>query len=254
MTIWDALFLAVIEGLTEFLPVSSTGHMIIYNHFRDLSADPFVRLYVVSIQIGAIAAVAWIYRDKLWPLRRDRILSLLLVSAPAGAAGLLLEKRVDQWLGSIHVVIASLIAGGVVLVLADRRSHPGSEPLQLENISPRQLLWVGCCQALALVPGVSRSGATILGGIWQGLSRSQAAELSFLAALPIMAAATALKVYKTRDLLTVDHGGLLALGLVTAFVVAWWVVRGLVRYVAKHSFAVFGVYRIVLGVVLLLLT
>ena len=250
MSLLQALFLAVVEGLTEFLPVSSTGHMIIVSHFFGIEDQGFVKAYTVIVQLGAILAVVWLYRQKFLSVSAKFYTMLLAACVPAGILGLLFEKAIDRALGSVHVVIATLFVGGVVLYFIEQLAKP-KQKLKLEQLSVKDSVKVGLFQAIALLPGISRSGATIVGGILNGFTRAEAAQFSFLISVPIMFGATALKAYKSREFLVGDNLQILLLGLVVAFVVALVVIKGFIHYLQKHSLKAFGVYRIVLAVVLL---
>lgn len=261
----QALLLGVVEGLTEFLPVSSTGHLIVLNAWLGRS-DPAME---IAIQAGAIAAIALLYWRRLFAavraLRpgagggRPNLFALLLVAAmPAAVLGLLLEDAISEWLFSTSTVAIALIVGGVLLWALERwqrtrlavKGQPGEV---VETITLRQALLIGLWQCLALVPGTSRSGATIAGGMLVGCSRTAAAEFSFLVGLPILVGASALKFVKDADRLSgpLLHDFLIA--SVAAFVTALAVVVPFVAFLRRHTFVPFAVYRIAFGALLLLL-
>jgi undecaprenyl-diphosphatase len=252
MSIFETLLFAFIEGVTEFLPISSTGHMVIASHFLGSTEAGFAKAFMVIIQLGAILSVVWLYREKFFSTSVRFYTRLVAACIPAGVLGLLFEKRIDQALGSIHVVIASLLIGGLVLLWIERRAKP-STSAKLDQLSIPQAVKVGAFQAIALIPGVSRSGATIVGAMLSGFSRQDAAEFSFLVSVPIMLGAASLKAYKSREFLTGDNLISLAIGFIAAFVVALVVVKFLIQYLQKHSLAAFGWYRIGLSLLLLLL-
>jgi undecaprenyl-diphosphatase len=257
MSIIQAILLAIIEGLTEFLPVSSTGHMVIASTFMGIASDPFVKVFTVSIQLGGIMAVVVLYWKRFF---QSWIFYFKIGVAflPAVVFGLFLKKQVDQLLENIVVVASSLIAGGVLFLFLDsyfeRRSRKNTS---MEDVSYPRALKIGLFQVVAMVPGVSRSAATIIGGLTQGLSPTTAAEFSFFLAVPTMFAATA----KSLIDYFAEEGGslnsqewlLLGVGNVVAFLVALAAIKALITYLTKHGFKVFGYYRIVLGVLILFL-
>jgi undecaprenyl-diphosphatase len=258
-----ALLLGVVEGLTEFLPVSSTGHLIVAEdivRFRPGSREAFI----VAIQAGAILAVCWEYRARLWRIVRglasdatEQRLALNVVIAflPAAVAGVVFKDAIDRFLFSSLPVALALLVGGLVIlwvekIHAARDYHPriGS----LDEIGPLDALKIGCAQCFALVPGTSRSGATIIGGLLFGLSRTAATQFSFFLAMPTVIGASVYALYKARHELQAADLPLFGLGLVAAFVAALVCVRWLLRYVSHHDFRAFAWYRIVFGGVVLL--
>lgn len=256
MTYWQAFILAVIEGLTEFLPISSTGHMVIASALLGIRPDAFTKLYTVVIQLGAIASVFVVYWRRFFQ-SWDFYLKLLAGSAPVIVVGLLLNDLIDQLLGRVEVVATALLLGGVVLLFIDKwlpqeDQATGGHPVTTPGF--RQSFIIGCFQCLAvLLPGTSRSAATIIGGLTQKLTRRAAAEFSFFLAMPAMAGATVLKVWKNRDLLRAEDLKLIAFGNVVAFVVALLAIRVFVEFVSKRGFRAFGIYRVLAGGILLLL-
>ena len=266
MTYWHALLLAIVEGLTEFLPVSSTGHMIIASALLGVPMTPFVKLYLVVIQLGAILSVLAVYWRRFFQ-NVDFYLKLLVAFMPIVVVGLLLKKYVDILLESVGVVAFMLLLGGVVLVFIDRwfpQEDPGEGGHPVTNPGWRQAFTIGVFQCLAIVPGVSRAAATIIGGLTQKLTRRAAAEFAFFLAVPTMAAAAVKDVYdyyKDAKVHGVDPAHLfsaeqlkqLALGNLVAFVVALLAIRLFVGFVAKYGFRAFGIYRIIVGGLLLLL-
>ena len=266
MTYWHALLLAIVEGLTEFLPVSSTGHMIIASALLGMPVTPFTKLYLVVIQLGAILSVLVVYWRRFFQ-SIDFYLKLLVAFLPVVVVGLLLKKHIDVLLESVSVVAFMLVFGGVVLVFIDRW-FPQEVPVEgghpVTNPSWRAAFTIGVFQCLAVVPGVSRSAATIIGGLTQKLTRQSAADFAFFLAMPTMAAAAAKDVYDyykdakaqgvdLAQLFTGEQLKLLALGNVVAFVVALLAIRLFVGFVAKYGFRAFGIYRIIVGGLLLLL-
>ena len=254
MSVFQAVILAIIEGLTEFLPISSTGHMIIGSYFMGIGSDPFVKTFTVAIQLGAIISVVVLYHKRF--LQSLKFYMVLFVAfLPAAIIGLLFNDYVDALLERVDVVGWMLIAGGIFLVFTDKifKSNTSSEDTE---VSFAQSWRIGVMQCIAMVPGVSRSAATIIGGMTQGLSRKTAAEFSFFLAVPTMLAATGyklLKFYLAGNSFGQQELVLLAIGNIVAFVVAMVAIRYFINYLTRHGFALFGYYRIFAGVVLLLL-
>jgi undecaprenyl-diphosphatase len=252
MTYLHALVLGLVEGITEFLPISSTGHLILAGHVLGISGD-FLKTFEIFIQLGAILAVVVLYFKKL--LGNWKIFSRVAVAfVPTAVLGLALYKVIKTYLlGSTSVVLWSLLVGGIALVLFERaRKGKSADVRELESISYKQALLVGLCQSVAMIPGISRSAATIVGGLALGISREAIVEFSFLLAVPTMAAATGLDLIKSAPSLTAHETGLLGVGFITAFVSALLAVRFFIRYVQKHNFTVFGIYRILLALGFLL--
>ena len=254
MSIPEAIVLAIIEGLTEFLPVSSTGHMIIGSSVMGISSHPFVKTYTVAIQLGAIMSVVVLYWKRFWQSWKFYFV-LVLGFLPAAVAGFLFNDSIDQLLERVDVVGWMLIAGGIVLLFIDRLFSRSSTEGLIE-VSYNQSWKIGLFQCIALVPGVSRSAATIIGGLTQGLTKKAAAEFSFFLAVPTMLAATGyklLKFYLEGNSFGKSEISLLLIGNVVAFVVAMTAIKYFIGFLTRHGFKVFGYYRIALGVILLLL-
>jgi undecaprenyl-diphosphatase len=254
---WQAISLGIIEGLTEFLPISSTGHLILAE--RLLGFTEGGRAFKIVIQLGAILAVCVVFAPKLLGIARDLprkpeaqrfTRNILLAFLPAMLLGATLYKQVQALLDNPYVVCAALIAGGVVILLVDRLSAT-ARVHAVEDVSARSSLLIGGAQVLAMVPGTSRSAATIIGAMALGVDRRTAAEFSFVLAIPTMLAATAYSLYKEWTVLSWDGLGLIAVGTVAAFVCALLVVRLVLALIARIGWAPFGWYRIVLGVVML---
>ncbi len=253
-----ALILGLVEGITEFLPVSSTGHLILAGDLLAFN-DERGKLFEIVIQSGAILAVCWEYRMKIMQvllgLPSDRAArrfacNVLVAFLPLAIIGLLFGKAIKASLFNAPVVAMAFIFGGLVILWAERREHR----IRVESIDELALsdaIKLGCAQALALIPGTSRSGATIIGGLFFGLSRRAATEFSFFLAIPTLIGATFYQLYKERALLSFDDLGMWIVGFVAAFVSAFWAVRGLLRYISTHDFTVFAWYRIVFGIVVL---
>lgn len=260
----DAVWLGLVEGLTEFLPVSSTGHLIVAQRWLGLGESPANNLFAVGIQIGAITAILALYWRRLWqallalrtaPSGTPNLwLQIGIAAAPAIGLGLVANRWIDAHLFSPAVVAATmLLGGGVLLWLEQHLRGRAAAGVELPGMGYRVALWIGCWQCLALLPGTSRSAATIGGALWLGVSRPAAAEFSFLVGLPILYGAAALKLWKGRELLTAEFLPPFAIGSLVAFLAALVVVRPFVAFVRRHDFAPFAWYRIAAGLLLALL-
>lgn len=249
MTIWQAIILAIIEGITEFLPVSSTGHMIIASSFMGISHSEFTKMFTVNIQFGAILSVVVLYSRRFLQTK-DFYYKLFVAFLPAAVIGLLLNDLIDSLLENVVVVAISLLLGGIILVFIDRIAN--EYPKDREVTYP-EALKIGFYQCIAMIPGVSRSAATIIGGMFQGLTRKQSAEFSFFLAVPTMAAAAGYKFLKTYEVIQREDIKILLLGNAVAFIVAMLAIRFFINFLTKYGFKLFGYYRIVLGIVLLIL-
>ena len=254
----QATLLGLVEGATEFIPVSSTGHLILVGDWLGFN-DERAKTFDIFIQLGAILAVAWLYRHRVARLARvwgeapeDRRLAvnLLLAFVPAAAVGFLTHHWIKAYLFTPWVVATALVLGGVAILAIEALQVRLRVPT-MDDIPPRTALGIGVAQCLSLVPGVSRSGATIMGGLILGLSRTAATEFSFFLAIPIMLAATTFDLAKSQSALSPADLPLFAVGFVTSFFSALLVVKLFVRYVSHHSFAAFAWYRIIFGALLL---
>ena len=254
-----ALILGIVEGLTEFLPVSSTGHLILVGQLLNFN-DEKGKVFEIAIQFAAILAVVWEYRARLGhalvnmtsePASRRLATNLIVAFLPAAILGFLFIKQIKHYLFNPIVVAAALIIGGVLILWAERRKHV-IRAETVDDMNWRDALKVGFAQALAMIPGTSRSGATIIGGLFFGLSRKTAAEFSFFLAIPTMFAATFYDVYKNWQLFSADDIGMFAVGSAASFICALLAVRGLIRFISRHDFTVFAWYRIVFGALVLL--
>lgn len=251
----QAIIIAIVEGLTEYLPVSSTGHMILTAHLLHTEPSAFTEAYMINIQFGAILAVVALYYKKFFK-SVDFYVKLLAAFIPAAVLGLLLNDYIDELLNDVTIVAASLLAGGIVLVFIDsyfERKNPDIKSDEENPVSYKHAFFIGLFQCIAMIPGVSRSAATIIGGMFQGLNRKSAAEFSFFLAVPTMFAASVLKLYKEHDAITSDTIGTLVIGNIIAFVVSILAIKFFINYLSKHGFFVFGYYRIVLGGLILIL-
>ncbi len=252
MNYFEAIILAIIEGLTEYLPVSSTGHMIIASSIMGIQADEFVKLFTVAIQFGAILSVVVLYWKRFFQ-SLDFYFKLFVGFLPAAILGFLLNDYIDALLENVIVVATSLMIGGAILLFIDDWFKHTEE--ESEELSYGKSLIIGFFQVIAMIPGVSRSAATIIGGLTQNLNRTAAAEFSFFLAVPTMFAATAYKMLKFQKEFgfTLDNLPILLVGNVVAFIVAMIAIKGFINYLTKHGFKVFGWYRIILGAAILLL-
>lgn len=254
MDIWHAVVLGVVEGITEFLPVSSTGHMIIASHLMGLPDSEFLKTFEIAIQFGAICAVAGLYW-RTFLLDWETTCKVVLAFIPTAIIGFLLYKLIKQYLlHNVLIVVWALFLGGAVIIIFEL-VHKGKQATSkgIEGISYKQAFMIGLCQSLAVVPGVSRSAATIVGGLMLGVSRKAIVEFSFLLAVPTMLAATILDLLKTEAELNSRQWGVLGVGFAVALVVAWFSVKFLLKYIQKNDFMVFGVYRVIAAVIFALL-
>ena len=247
----EAFILAIVEGLTEFLPVSSTGHMIITQGLMGMKSTEFSKVFLIAIQFGTILSVVVLYWKRFFQ-SLDFYYKLFIAFLPAAFFGLLLNDYIDQLLESVYVVAIMLIIGGVILIFIDRW-FKGNEDIPDREISYLEAVKIGLFQVIAMIPGVSRSAATIIGGMTQKFSKRQAAEFSFFLAVPTMFAATAYKMLKGYEAINADNIGILIFGNVIGFVVALFAIKSFISYLTKHGFAIFGYYRIIVGVLILVL-
>ena len=268
-----AVFLGIVEGITEWLPISSTGHVILVDQFISLDISPaFRELFVVVIQLGAILAVPCLFFHKLNPFSKKKseeqrqatwsLWGKVIVGVlPAAVLGVLLEDILDKYLMNYGVVCATLIIYGVLFIVIERMRAKKTEQgiacrvIHVEELSYKDAFIIGCYQVLSLIPGTSRSGSTILGGMLSGVSRVASAEFSFFMAIPIMLGASCLKIYKFFDdgnLLSGNEILILLVGIIVAFVVSLIAIKFLMGFVKRHSFESFGWYRIILGFVIII--
>lgn len=254
MNFIEAFILAFIEGLTEFLPISSTGHMIIASSFMGIASDDFTKMFTVAIQFGAILSVVVVYFKRFFQ-SWDFYKKLVVAFIPTGIIGLLLKSHIDQLLENVWVVSISLLLGGIVLLFVDKW-FAKNESEGTEEVSYKTGFLIGVFQCIAMIPGVSRSAATIIGGLSQKLTRKAAAEFSFFLAVPTMFAATAKSIWDEKELLFKSSNNewiLLIIGNVVAFIVAYFAIRSFIAFLSKKGFKVFGYYRIILGGILIIL-
>ncbi|MDF2450456.1 MAG: undecaprenol kinase bacitracin resistance protein [Bacteroidota bacterium] len=251
MSYLEALILAIIEGLTEFLPVSSTGHMILASSLMNMDDPHFAETFEIVIQLGAILAVLFLYIKRFF-VSVKIYLKLFVAFLPTGIIGLLAYKTIKLYLFNPYVVSISLIFGGIVLILLDKwGSQKTSQYKEIEDISFKDALKIGFIQCFSMVPGISRSAATIFGGIFSGFNRQQAAEFSFLLAIPTMFAASGYDLLKEKDNIHSNDIIILVFGALVAFIVAFIAVKAFVSFLTRYGFKHFGYYRIILGVLFL---
>jgi undecaprenyl-diphosphatase len=258
--ILKSIIMGLVEGITEFLPISSTGHLILAGDLLNFPEASKRGIYEVFIQLGAILAVIWHYRVKLFETafgavrpgpQRTLFLGVVVAFIPAVVLGLILGDTIKAVLFSPVPVATAFIVGGVLILWAEKRRHTVSAKT-LNDVTLKQALMVGLAQCLALIPGTSRSGATIIGGLFLGLSRTAATEFSFFLGIPTLAGAALYSLYKARDQLSGDDVGIFAVGLIVSFLSALVVIRALLHFISKHSFVVFAWYRIAFGIIVLL--
>lgn len=247
MPLFDSLILGIVEGITEFLPISSTGHLILASNLLGLFQTEFLKSFEIIIQLGAIAAVVFVYwrsflKIKIW----QKVLAAFL---PTGIIGFILYKIIKQYLiGNEAVVLWALLIGGLALIIFEK-SHKEKEEAngEIENISYKQALGIGVCQSLAVVPGLSRSAATIVGGLALGLKRETIVKFSFLLAVPTMLAASGWDLLKNANSFLPEDLNVLAVGFVISFLTALITIKWLLNFVQKHNFVSFGIYRILVA-------
>ncbi|HEX5625787.1 MAG TPA: undecaprenyl-diphosphate phosphatase [Saprospiraceae bacterium] len=253
MSLLQAIIVAIVEGLTEFLPVSSTGHMILTSYCLGMENTEFLKTYEIFIQLGAILAIVTIYTRRFLT-QLELYKKLIVAFIPTAIIGYLAYPLIKTYLFSPLVVSISLILGGIVLIWIDRTVREKKARYEdLQQISYREALGIGTIQGLSVIPGVSRAAATIIGGVFNGLDKKQATEFSFLLAVPTMMAATGYDLLKTPFVFSNEEIRLLTVGFITAFAFAWIAVKLFLSFVDKYGFVFFGWYRIVIGLLFLLL-
>ncbi len=273
MSYIQAIIIAIVEGITEFLPISSTGHMIITQKLLGMEITPFVKAFTVNIQFGAILSVIVLYWRKFFIINSKAELTypspnvflrkiqrfiltfefyfkLLVAFIPAAIIGFLLSDFIDSMLESVAVVAVMLVIGGLILIFVDKWF---TNPSKKQNVSYPSALKIGLFQCIAMIPGVSRSAATIIGGMTQRLDRKNAAEFSFFLAVPTMFAASAFKLLQNYKDISVENLDVLIVGNIVAFIVALIAIKSFITFLTKYGFKVFGYYRIVVGVIILIM-
>lgn len=259
--ILKVIVLGIVQGITEFLPISSTGHLIVTKAALNFQTS-LQETFEIFIQIGSVIAVIAFYRaDLLRQVRTVRNdggvqrlwIAIVIAAIPAALAGFLLQDFITETLYAPAVVGVTLILGGFVFLLIERRPTPPDQTSELGAITPRQAILVGLAQMVALIPGVSRSGASIVGGLLSGMNRTVATQFSFYLSIPVLGGATVYSLLKALDTVQGDDLFLLALGTVVTLIVSWFAIGWLLRYVARNNFVLFGYYRIAAGIVILIL-
>lgn len=249
MNYFDALILSIVEGITEFLPISSTGHLILTSELLKIQQTDFVKSFEIIIQLGAIFAIVFLYWNRVIT-HREIWKKVIIGFIPTMIVGLLLYKTIKQFLiGNAYITLLALFAGGILLIVLEllykEKDHHADS---IEHISYKNAFLIGICQSFAVIPGVSRSASTIIGALFLGTKRVPAVEFSFLLAVPTMLAATVLDLYKTRFSFSQNEYLLLFIGFIGAFVTAVLAVKFLLRFIKNHTFIPFGIYRIILAI------
>lgn len=254
MTLFHSLILGIIEGLTEFLPISSTGHMVLVSHFLKMPDSAALATFEIVVQLGAISAVIFVYIKKLFEI--EMIKKLIIAFIPTGLIGLLVFPHIKGWLQNPLLVAFTMTLGGICILLVENwyeKKQNHGEINEHKTLSYKDALLLGVYQALAVVPGVSRSGAMIIGGLTMKLPRKVLTEFTFLLAVPTLVMATLYTIYKKRSELVFDDITPIAFGTIISFAVALVVIKYFLNYIRSHSFKIFGWYRIVLGIILLMI-
>lgn len=257
MSTLHAIILGIIEGFTEFLPISSTGHMILVSHFLHIVNSATLATFEIVVQLGAILAVVVVYYKKLFQI--EMIKKLIVAFIPTGIVGIVVYPYIKYLLTgpkSSIIVASMLIVGGIIILIVERKYEKETEEgkvIEISTISYKNAVILGLFQTFAIIPGVSRSGAMIIGGLLQRLSRKLLIEFTFLLAVPTMTVATLYTIYKNHNDLSLDSLSPIIIGTVVSFVVALVVIKFMLTYIRKHSFTIFGWYRIIVGVILLII-
>ena len=246
----QAAIIAVVEGITEFLPISSTGHMIIFEKLLGLESSPLLNVYKITIQFGAIISVIWLYWRRFFQ-SADFYFKLFVAFLPSAVFGFILSDLIDKMLGSVLIVAITMILGGVVLLFIDSWLK-NDNPDKQEITYPRAFK-IGLFQVISMIPGVSRSAATIIGGMCQRLNRTQAAEFSFFLAVPTMFAASVWELKKYYTYIDASNISIVLVGNIIAFIVAFIAIKTFIKFLVKHGFKVFGYYRIIAGGIILVM-
>ena len=254
MTYLSVFILSLLEGVTEFLPISSTGHLIIVSHLLKLEETDFLKLFTIVIQLGAIGAVVFYYHEKF--MKISLLKKLFIAFLPSGIMGLLFYKKIKELLGEGSSVAVMLLLGGVIIIFVElwyEKHKSENNIIRTHELSYKESFLLGLCQVFSLIPGTSRSASVIIGGLLLKLERSAVTEFAFLLAVPTMLSATLYSLYKNRELLaTAGNVPKLLIGTTISFIVALAVIKWLLEYIKKNSFIPFGIYRILLGTILLI--
>jgi undecaprenyl-diphosphatase len=247
MSFFHALVLGIVEGITEFLPISSTAHLILASHVLKLADTEFLKSFEIIIQLGAILSVVVLYWSKFW--NWDVLKKLVVAVIPTGVIGLTVYKAIKGYLlGNVTVVLLALLIGGIALIVFERFQESSEKEVDFSEITYKKAFLIGLFQAIAVIPGVSRSAATIVGGSLIGVTKRTIVEFSFMLAVPTMLAATGLELVKNRSALNGNYG-MLAVGFVVSFITAIVAIKSFLGYIKKRDFSIFGWYRVVLAVV-----
>jgi undecaprenyl-diphosphatase len=249
MNVLHAIIIAIVEGITEFLPISSTGHMIIVQKLLGVESSDFVKMFTVNIQFGAILSVIVLYWKRFFK-SFEFYVKLFVAFLPAAVIGFLLNEQIESLLGNVMVVAIMLVLGGIILIFTDNWFKNPSED---QTITYKKALKIGFFQVISMVPGVSRSAATIIGGLTQKLNRKTAAEFSFFLAVPTMAAASGYELLKTYSIIDKQNIKILFIGNIVAFIVAMAAIKGFIALLTRYGFKAFGYYRITIGLVIIIL-
>ena len=249
MTWIEAIIISIVEGITEFLPISSTGHMILTEGILGMKTNDFIKAFIINIQFGAILSVLVLYWKKFIQ-SFDFYIKLFVAFIPAAVLGLLLDKYIDALLENVYIVAVMLIAGGIILLFVDKWFN---KPREEQEITYPAAFKIGLFQCISMIPGVSRSAATIIGGMSQKLTRKTAAEFSFFLAVPTMFVASGYKLMTNYKAITHENIDILIVGNIVAFVVAMIAIKSFISYLTRHGFKIFGYYRIVVGIIILVL-
>ncbi len=251
MNILDPIILGIVEGLTEFLPISSTGHLIVVGEWLNVQNSANNNAFDVIIQFAAILAVVANYKDKFTPQHFELWVKVALAFLPIGIIGFLFSDVVKQ-LFTVQTVAIMFIVGGIIFIVVERfYKEENCSTTNVENVTYKQAMWIGFAQIFALVPGTSRAGSTIVGAMLSGLNRKASAEFSFLLGLPVIGAASGYDLLKHYQDFSQDDFAALAIGFVTSFIVAYFVIKLFIRFLQKFTFVSFGIYRILFGILLL---
>lgn len=254
MTLFDTAILGIIEGFTEFLPISSTGHLIVASEFLGINQTSVTKAYEVIIQFAAILAVVLNYKEKFTLKHVDLWTKVFLAFLPIGAVGFVFSHQIKE-LFSINIVAIMFILGGIIFLIVEKLYIPQEKKLtkDVEDVTIKQAIWIGIAQIFALIPGTSRAGATIIGALLVGLNRKASAEFSFLLAFPVMSAVSGYDLLKHYHEFSSANIEALAIGFIVAFIVAYLTIKLFLKFLEKFTFVAFGVYRILFGVILLTL-
>jgi len=251
--IFQSIIMGIVEGFTEFLPVSSTGHMIVVGSWLGIAQDSVTKAYEIIIQFAAILAVVLVYKEKFSPKKITLWMKLAVAFFPIGAVGFLFAKQIKA-LFSVDIVAVMFIVGGILFLIAELYYKPKEHFIDdVEHVSYTQALWIGIAQVFALIPGTSRAGATIIGAMFVGLTRKASAEFSFLLAFPVMCATTGYDILKHYHEFTSENLLVLGVGFMVSFLMAYFTIKLFLKFLQKFTFISFGIYRIIFGTVLLVL-